>query len=453
MGFLDAARKATDIVREVYAVVTDRRAEDQRLTPFHLPESYLQIRENELDPIWGWTVERMQSNLISHAQGDVAAGQELKMAMMRDPIIAGDVETRAETLVQLAQWWERPAELPQWAFDLWVEHWAKCLSSSDREEIAENRLMLGVTPTNPTWAPDRTGRLWLPTLHTKEPGNLSYHSDEGRYHFQSIDKDWPVHNDGQRFLLFQRKTKRPHLSGLILPLGVVWITEAEALRGWSSRNRSHGKPQRLLEVPADQRESEDVKKLVAQAQALLAGGVLIMPKYRDDLPDFDFKLISDSGDVSASFENLIRLCWAYKHLLILGTTEIVSGESASDAKAKTQERIFLRKVKRDAKSDLDGFSELARCFCRVNRLPERWAPIPVIEAEVPEDENQLAERQQKRGQAGQQLGGFLGALDTHNQNRAAANLPLIEFEADYLAEQVGLFLKRKQGTEDRKATH
>ena len=433
----------------VFDVADDIRAALRRSSstslPFSLPESYLQVRDTTIEPIWGWTMERMIDGLMAHAQGDVAAGQEVKLAMMRDPIIAADVETRCETLVQMPLWWERPPELPEWAFSAWTDRWPRCLAASDREEVAEDRLMLGVTPTNSTWAPDRTGRLWMPTLNLKEPGNLVYMPEEKRYHFMGRDKEWTVTSDGQRWLLFQRKSKTPHLSGLILPLGVVWMTEAEALRGLASRARSLARPWRLLMVPADQRESDDVKALVRRTQEQLSGGVLTMPQYKKELPSFDFKLISDDGGpaVAATFENLIKLCWVYKHLLILGASEQVAGTSASNAKAMTHERTFLRKVRRDAKSDVESYTELGRCFARVNRLPEAAAPIPVIDADIPEDENQLAERQKNRAAAGKDIGTLIGVLKEEEA----------DYEPDYLLEQVGLFLKRKQGAADQRGTY
>lgn len=422
----------------------DLRSRERAAAPIISPASYLEIRETETDSEWGWTMERLQGAMQGQALGELRSGEALRLAMMRDPIIAECIETRAETLVQLDQWWVRPEELPEWAFKLWVEHWPRCLVPSEHQEIAESRLMLGVDPTNPTWHPDRTGRLWMPTLHLKEASNLTYRSspDERRYYFQGIDKEWPVYNDGERFLLWQRKSRRPHLSGLVLPLGVAWMTEAEALRQWPSRNRSHGKPQRLLEVPASERESEDVRRLVAQAQALLAGGVMIMPKYGGDRPNFDFKLLQDTGDVSATFENLIRLCWAYKKLLIMGATENTEGSSASDAKARTHDKVFLRKVGRDAKSDLESKRTLAGAWARMNRFPPRAAPIPCVDADIPEDENDVASRQEKRARAGGQVGSLISTLRKEK----------VPHEPDYLLEQVGLHLTRKQGSTAARGT-
>lgn len=416
------------------------------------PGSYIELGETFAEPTWGWTLDGVMAALRGLADGDLEAGQRLMMAMMRDPIIAHGVETRAETLTQIPFKFQRPAECPQWAFDAWVENWPRCLPASAHQEASEYRIVLGLAPVNTTWAPEHgAGRLWMPTCHVKQPSNLTWRHPPPRYYFTGLDGECEIDPDGQRWLLFQRAGKRPHQRGAALPLAVAWFTKQEAFRQWPSRNRSHGKAQRLLEVPATQRESEDVKRLVAQAQNMLAGGVLIMPKYKDGEPQFDFKLISEQGNqTGATFENLIRLCDEYATLVLLGATENTQGRSASDAKARTHDRVTLRKVKADAKSSEEAISTLTRAWCRVNDFPERWAPQPHFEADPPEDERIKAERQQMKAGGAAQLGGFLDKIEAINQLRAQRSQPPIEYDAPYLAEQCGFLLTREQdGDESR----
>jgi hypothetical protein len=214
----------------------------------------------------------------------------------------------------------------------------------------------------------------MPTLYRKDPGNLEYVETNGvyNYEFHGRLETYCVDNDGVRFLLWERKGSRSHLAGLIIPLAIVWITKQEALRQWPSRNKSHGKSWRLAEFPADQRESDDVKAWIENVKALLAGGVVPLPKYQKDLPSFDLRLLSENTDVSATFENLIRLCDEYIRQTILGVSENTSGGSASDAKARTQDTVFLRKIKSDCKLDTETLRILARCFCRLNEAPVEW---------------------------------------------------------------------------------
>ena len=433
---------------------------DKLLAPFrrgtrldaHRPGSYVEIPESYAEPTWGWTLDSVMAALRALADGDLDAGQRLMMAMMRDPIIAHGVETRAETLTQIPFKFVRPTECPEWFFEAWVNHWPRCLPASAHQEASEFRIVLGLAPGNVTWAPEpERGRIWLPQAHVKQPSNLTWRPLPPRYYFNGLDGEHEVEPDGQQWVFFQRAGKRPHLRGAALPLAVAWFTHQEALRQWPSRNRSHGKAQRLLEVPADQRESEDVRKLVAQAQNMLAGGVLIMPKYKEGLPNFDFKLISEQGNqTGATFENLIRLCDEYKTLVLLGATENTQGSSASDAKARTHDRVTLRKVKADAKSSEETIYTLARCCCRVNGFPSSWAPRPVFEADPPEDEAIKAERQERKASGAAQLGGFLEKVETINEKRTARGEKPIEYEADYLAEQCGVLLTRAQdGDESR----
>lgn len=435
---------------------------DPRLSPPRPPGSHVQVRADEEDPAWGWTLDDVVCSLRQFCAGDIQAGEELRLAMMRDPVIAECVETRTETALQKDRWWEKPTECPQWVFDLWVKHWKGALGYGDHQQILEHRLMLGLGITNETWKPERSGRLWMPTLYRKDPSNLEYVETDGvyNYEFRARDQTYCVDNDGARFLLWERKGHRSHLAGLLIPLAIVWIMTAEAMRQWPSRNKSHGKSWRLAEFPADQRESDDVKAWIQAIKDALAGGVIPLPRYQKDLPSFDLRLLSENTDVSATFENLIRLGDEYKRQLILGVSENTSGGSSSDAKARTQDTVFLRKIKSDCKLDIETLSILSRCFCLVNQLPLDWAPIYCVDSRVPADEAELAAINKDKASAAKDMATVIQILrgqptqqppgnGTSPQPDPSTDHP----DADYMLEQVGVFTRRKAGTEDRRDTY
>ncbi len=87
------------------------------------PGSYFQIRDTETSPCFGWTIDSVTDALKAFCDGEIERGAELALAMRRDSEIAGCIETRAETCVQLDRWWEKPKDCPQWIFDVWVDHW------------------------------------------------------------------------------------------------------------------------------------------------------------------------------------------------------------------------------------------------------------------------------------------------------------------------------------------
>lgn len=408
------------------------------------PDSVRQLRESEIIPEWGWTLASLQGAIQQLSLGEMEAGQRLQIAMMRDPTIAHGVETRAESLTQVNFCWQKPEACPQWYFDAWVENSPEILSASDHIAHGETRILLGVSPSNVTWGPDPTGRIWIPRCHLREPGNLTWRSDpeQRRYFFTSIGPEGyiPVDNDGERWVLFQRAGRRPHLAAAALSLAIPWFFKNEALRGWPTHNRSHVKPERVLKVPALQREGKDVQLLISQVQSMVAGSALILPQYAKDEPSFDYALVEAKADSFRTFAELIKLCDSYMTTLILGASENTGGTSASNAKAQTHDRVTLRKVKSDAKSSAEALTILSRCAARMNGLEPRHAPIPIFDADPPEDQDSLAERQQKRGQALNQLGSFIGALDQHNA-QAEQKVP---YEVDYLAEQLGTQLTRAQ---------
>lgn len=438
------------------------KAIDRRLLPRNPPGSHTQVRADESDPAWGWTLDDVVAYLKMFADGDIAAGEQLRLAMMRDSVIAECVETRVEIALQKDRWWEKPEECPQWFFDLWVKNWQEALSYGDQQQIGEYRLMLGLGLTNQTWRPEKSGRLWMPTLYRKDPGNLEYVETNGVYNYEFHGRlhTYCVDNDGVRFLLWERKGSRSHLAGLIIPLAIVWITKQEALRQWPSRNKSHGKSWRLAEFPADQRESDDVKAWLENVKALLAGGVVPLPKYEKDLPSFDLRLLSENTDVSATFENLIRLCDEYIRQTILGVSENTSGGSASDAKARTQDTVFLRKIKSDCKLDTETLRILARCFCRLNEAPVEWAPIYCVDARVPADEAELAAINKDKASAAKDMATVIQILRGGGQPAQPTQggqdpkpQPGEEIDAAYMLEQVGVYTKRAAGVKEVRDTY
>lgn len=445
----DAVETAGDLMRALQSQSASEIA--RRLSDSIHPESIIPQTEAELIPEFSWTLESLQSALVAMSIGDMQPAQRLMFAMMRDPVIAHGVETRAETLIQVPVHFEKHPDCPQWFFDCWVDTWPEILKPSVRQQLAEYRTMLGVGISNVIYAPDRSGRAWMPSNRLLEPANLMWNADphDRRYYFNAVDCGrQPVYDTGERFLLWKRAGRRPHLAGAELPLAVAWFTKQEALRAWPSHNRSHGKPQRVLKVPADQRESADVRALVAQAQALLAGGVMILPQYRDQLPNFDFDLVEAHTQAYETFERLIQLCDNYITLVLLGATENTQGNSASNSKAMTHDRVTMRKVKADCRSDEESVNQLARYTAFLNKLPPHVAPRLVCEADPPEDQNQAAERSERKSKAGDAMGSLIQKLDAHN---AANQDNKIAYEPDYLLEQVGLLLTRKQdGQQSRK---
>lgn len=427
-----------------YLARTLRRSSPDRVPRVH-PDSFRQLREAEVQPEWGWTLNSLQAAIQALSLGDMWQGQRLQIAMLRDTVIAHAVETRAESLTQVNFCWQKPEQCPQAYFDLWVENSPEILSASDHIAHGETRILLGVSPANVTWGPDPSGRIWIPRCHLREPGNLTWRSDpeQRRYYFTSIGPEGyiPVDNDGERWVLFQRAGRRPHLAAAALSLAIPWFFKAEALRGWPTHNRSHVKPERVLKVPAGQREGKDVQLLISQVQNLVAGSALILPQYGKDEPSFDYALVEAKADSFRTFAELIRLCDAYMTTLLLGASENTGGSSASNAKAQVHDRVALRKVKSDAKSSAEALTILSRCAARMNSLEPRHAPIPIFEADPPEDQDSLAERQQRRADALQKLGGFMTSLDQHNAVQGAKQ---VDYEVDYLAEQLGTQLTRAQ---------
>ena len=114
--------------------------------------------------------------------------------------------------------------------------------------------------------------------------------------------------------------------------------------------------------------SDDVKRWIEDA-ALLAGGVVPLPKYQKDLPSFDLRLLSENTDVSATFENLVRLTDEYKRQTIPASREHQRRQCQRRQGADAGHRLSAQDQERLQAETSRPLRILARCFCVVNQLP------------------------------------------------------------------------------------
>ena len=160
----------------------------------------------------------------------------------------------------------------------------------------------------------------------------------------------------------------------------------EAIRYHQAYNAEYGRPIKGLMVPDQHRLSEDVANLVAQAQGLYGGGVIILPQFSESqqTANFDLKLVEAKSRGFQTFADLAKVCRDLITLYLVGVLETTGGSSASNAKAQTQLRVADRYTTADARIREDAISRILRCWADFNGFVD--APRYVINTDPPADE-------------------------------------------------------------------
>ena len=145
---------------------------DERLKPPRPPGSYAQVRADEEEPLFGWTLDSVVCTLREfcgrrHPElGSAAPGDDARSGYHRVR------QTRIETALQKDRW-EKPG-LPQWVFDLWLPHWQRGAPATATTLPSQRAPADARSPASQSdVAPDKTGRLFLPALSARtrrQPG-------------------------------------------------------------------------------------------------------------------------------------------------------------------------------------------------------------------------------------------------------------------------------------------
>lgn len=398
------------------------------------PLSIQSLVENEVYSYYGWTLQGVQDALSSFEQGQLLFGHSLFLAMSRDPIFAHGMNTRIMKMVGTKFHLEKPPNLPQYAFDRLVGHWPDAFPRQQLATSAMYRIPLGLAPGHVHWGLTQDAKMWLPTIKVLETGNLFYDTRDQNYKFNARQANrLDIKNDGNEWVLFENlSASRSFFTGIIRPLAVIWFTKQEAFRYWRAYNKAHGLPSKLIKVPYDQREAKDVKKLIAQAQDLISGSVMVMPQFPQGLPSFGMELIEAKGTTSyLTFPSLIKLCDDYITLLWLGAIDNTkSSAQGSKARATVHADVTHTYLQSDCECTQDALSIVLKRWAIMNNFPVTAAPIPVFEYQPPEDLLIMANVRQKIALASQEVSTFLTTL----------NKLQIPHDAGHICKQIGIQL-------------
>ena len=363
-------------------------------------QGVLGVQESAVTSWAGWDMPAVQAALDGARVGNLQAIHQLLLQMEEDPLIAHGLALRGSALVGTPFRLERRRkELPERAFRALQEHWPECFSDGDLATSAQYRVALGVAPAQVTWHLQEG--LWMPRISILETGNLRWDDEIRRFRFQAKGKgEIIVEDDGREWVLFcELAAKYPYLYGALRSLAVVWWVKAACIRYLHNYARVHGSPIRKVKAPASQRESEDFKALIKQAQTLFGGGVFTAPQY--DGPSFDLELVEAESQSYGVFETAIRLADNYITLRLLGAVDNTSGLSGqgSRARAEVHERQSMKFLGSDCRVTARAETKVLRQWCLYNRFEPCWAPVPCFDHAPPADQGELADTRTKNAQA------------------------------------------------------
>lgn len=360
----------------------------------------LGLQEQAIQSWAGWQMPDVQAALDGARVGNLQAIHQLLLQMQEDPLIAHGLALRSSALVGTPfSLQRRRKELPEKAFRALQEHWPECFSDNDLATSVQYRVPLGVAPAQVTW--HLADGLWMPKIRLLETGNLRWDDQIRRFRFQARDQgEIVIEDDGREWVLFcELAAKYPYLYGALRSLAVVWWIKAACLRYLHNYARVHGSPIRKVKAPASQRESEDFRALIKQAQALFGGGVFTAPQY--DGPSFDLELVEAESQSYGVFEQAIRLADNYITLRLLGAVDNTSGLSGagSRARAEVHERQSVKFLGSDCRVTARPLVLVLRQWCRYNRFACEWAPVPQFDHAPAADQGALAETRGRNAQA------------------------------------------------------
>jgi len=386
----------------------------------------------------GWTFEQVQSALDQSEQGVLREITQLMVAMMRDPMFYHGVMTRIMSFLGCPFLMKNTEGFPTDLYDTIRSEWKTILPKHTLATILKHRICIGVAPAEVFWYVKN--KRWLPKIRAKHPANLFFNLNSKKYSYSGKDKIYIINPDGKEWILFQGLGEiAPYLDGACRALAVVWFLKQEAIRLWQNYARVHGTPIRKVTVPGQQRESDDVKLLVARAQKLLGGQVFTAPMYEDGLK-YDLSLVEATGNSYLTFVDLIALYDKYITLVLLGAIENTQSlPYGSRAKAEVAEKQTNKYLYSDCDEATPPLVPVFEAICEYNRIDTDLYPYCSFDGTTSGD---LLMKAQVGAEHAKALNAASAAMKDMNEAG-------IKYDAEYIYNQCGMELTKKANLEDR----
>lgn len=210
------------------------------------------------EPVSTWTVAQVRCALDAHEQGDFALSSALADQLLRDPIIAGDLEIRCRALASRSalpfrvepgagDGRKREAARKR-CEDLW---WSTCPETTIYS-VQRSAILMGLSVGRVSWA--RTKSDWRPRLRHLPTHGLSYSAYEGWIYTSRDGQRHSVTPGDGTWFLFLPNGDRSWLGGAVRRLGEIWLQRVYARRDWARFSERHGMPVLAISEPSSERD-------------------------------------------------------------------------------------------------------------------------------------------------------------------------------------------------------
>lgn len=220
----------------------------------------IRIESAWVDRVSTWTVATVRAALCAHEDGDFRTSASLADHVMRDPVIAGDVNTRCRALAaksdpnfkvepSIAGDGRKREAARKRCEALW---WESCAEPTIFA-IQRDAILLGVAVGRVWW--DRDGSEWRPRLVHLPVHGLEFHEWDRRWTYttRAGDSLEVTPGDGTWFL-HAPYGDRSWMGGAIRQVAIPWLMRDYARNDWARFNERNGMPVLAIYEPTDARD-------------------------------------------------------------------------------------------------------------------------------------------------------------------------------------------------------
>lgn len=355
-----------------------------------------------------WDVQSVRVALRGLMAGNFRMAAALADAMLGDPRIGGDLETRVNAVTSSPLTLE-PANRREGrtaARRLQDGEFWELFPEQAVKEAMSYGLLLGVVPVQHLWDTRGDGTRWALRIKPWWPGWLRYDAFRRAYEVETAegwrllgvespaavtgrdDPEWSLYSPGGY--------SRPWLGGLVRRLAIPFLLRNYSGRDWGRWSERHGLPTPKAHIPPEADDQDPAyQRFVQSLMDLASEGLVILPQGRDREgrleKSYDMSYLEAAAQSWQGFERLKIAAEQDISVAILGN-HMVSNPQNKEAGVMTALEVKQDRKESDAETLATYLHEGPLYWWAAYNLGNpALAPWPRYQVEPPVDEKQEAE--------------------------------------------------------------
>ena len=341
-----------------------------------------------------WSVTKVLRVVAEHEQGDFSNSAFLWDSLDRNPRTNAALNRRIMTVLGL------PTKLDQGEGDgrkneaavkRLNPYWKKIASRPKSSKLLRGGIGMGVQfaqqvwrSVNGDWVPKL--QIWHNSFFRWNPTLKVYQvqTTDGLVDFKPGDGNWVVFG-------YDDWDEQPWMRGVLRCIAIPDTGRSLVVRDWLRYSEVHGIPQRMLEVPFNEGDTEEKKQIIDQIENPGSEMTVIVPKGRTEEESYKLSLIEPTDRSWESFDHLKKAMDVDVALAITGT-EVFNETGVYNPKDNTQ-GVRQDYTEADAAALSDFYQDqVIRPWASFNLGPgyEDSAPRPCIDSTPPVDKQVVA---------------------------------------------------------------